>query len=185
MIITGLWVPRPLISPSIVYLLFLSDSDHLLVSVSASYWRLLPGSRRSMATATSVALGLEWDPWCSFLPLTPCFQLWFLLGMCWVWSFAYRSFDRVSSRSYFKSKATGQRKSRKAFRCFRSTTFGFEMLASLLSLTLWATAFAVASRSCYLRSTESGFKLRPFCFFLSHDLRWLCFRCTRKCWVCP
>ena len=88
-VITGLWVPRSLISSSsIVYLLLLSDSD-LLVSVSASYWRLLPGSRRSMATATSVALGLEWDPWRPFLPLTPCFQLWFLLGMCWVWSFAY------------------------------------------------------------------------------------------------
>ena len=46
-----------LISPSIVYLLFLSDSDHLLVSVSASYWRGLPGSRRSLATATSVGIG--------------------------------------------------------------------------------------------------------------------------------
>ena len=125
-VITGLWVPRSLISSSIVYLLLLSDSDHLLVSVSASYWRLLPGSRRSMATATSVALGLEWDPWRPFLPLTPCFQLWFLLGMCWVWSFAYRSFDRGSSRSYFKSKATDWRKSQKAFRCFWSTILDFK-----------------------------------------------------------
>jgi len=41
------------------------------------------------------------------------------------------------------------------------------MLASLLSLTMGATAFAVASKSSYLRSTESGFKLRTFCFFIS------------------
>ena len=46
-----------LISPSIAYLFFLSDSDHLLVSVSASYWCSLPGSRRSLATATSVGIG--------------------------------------------------------------------------------------------------------------------------------
>ena len=60
MIITGLRVPRPyasLISPSIAYLFFLSDSDYLLVSVSASYWCSLPGSNRSLGTATSAGIG--------------------------------------------------------------------------------------------------------------------------------
>ena len=39
------------------HLFFLSDSNYLLVSVSASYWCSLPGSSRSLGTATSAGIG--------------------------------------------------------------------------------------------------------------------------------
>ena len=41
----------------VAYLFFRSNSNYLPVSVSACYWASLPGSSRSLGTATSAAIG--------------------------------------------------------------------------------------------------------------------------------
>ena len=41
----------------VAYLFFRSNSNYLPVSVSACYWASLPGSSRSLGTATSVVIG--------------------------------------------------------------------------------------------------------------------------------
>ena len=124
------------------YLFFRSNSNYLPVSVSACYWASLPGSSRSLGAATSVAIGFGMK----FLML--CFVFDSLLSgvaavgvvldlvflACRTYllmKFAIRQENPAEARLHFEFTATGQRKSRKAFGCFRCTTCGFKMLASL------------------------------------------------------
>ena len=114
------------------YLFFRSNSNYLPVSVSACYWASLPGSSRSLGTATSVVIGF------GMKSLMLCFVFNSLLsGVAAVGVvldlvfLAGRRYLSCTSWLHFEFTATGQRKSRKAFGCFRCTTCGFKMLASL------------------------------------------------------